>query len=140
MDAVTQAPLLERTLDVDGHEFAPPHLWGRVFGPTVERLAQVCAPFIAAMGEDYIARPGQAADNAPMTLENVWTLRHTGAPGAFDMVRRLEAMDLMGVSRQLIFPSFGLWGLMLSAGPEGGGALAQAMQNLLGAGLTAEES
>ena len=31
-----------------------------------------------------------------MTHENVWTLRHTGAPGAFDMDRRLEAMDLMG--------------------------------------------
>ena len=49
-------PLLERTLDVDGHEFAPPHLWGEIFGPVAERLASVCAPFIAAMGEDYIAR------------------------------------------------------------------------------------
>jgi len=44
------ADLLERTLDVDGHEFAPPHLWGSVFGPVGERLAQVCAPMIAAMG------------------------------------------------------------------------------------------
>lgn len=140
MDALMEVPLLERTLDVDGHEFAPPHLWGEVFGPTAERLAVVCAPFIAAMGEDYIARPGQAGDDAPMTLENVWTQRHTGAPGAFDMRRRLQAMDLMGVRRQLIFPSFGLWGLMLSTGPDGGGSLAQVMQNLLGGGLTAEES
>jgi predicted TIM-barrel fold metal-dependent hydrolase len=141
MDGMTdERPLLERTLDVDGHEFAPPHLWGEIFGPTAERLATVCAPFIAAMGEDYIARPRQAADDAAMTAENVWTLRHTGAPGAFDMRRRLEAMDLMGVRRQLIFPSFGLWGQILSTGPDGGGSIAQAMQNLLGEGLGPEES
>jgi predicted TIM-barrel fold metal-dependent hydrolase len=131
-------PLLERTLDVDGHEFAPPHLWGEIFGPVAERLAQVCGPFIAAMGEDYIARPGQAADDAPMTRENVWTMRHSGAPGAFDMARRLEAMDLMGVTRQLIFPSYGLWGQMLAA-PAGGGPIAAAMRDLLG-GLSATES
>ena len=79
-------------IDVDGHEFAPPRVWGEVFGPTAERLAEVCGPFIAAMGEDYILRPEQAADDSEMTSENVWTLRHTGAPGAFDMARRLEAL------------------------------------------------
>ena len=135
---MTALPLLERTLDVDGHEFAPPHLWGGIFGPVAARLAEVCAPFIQAMGEDYINRPGQAADDAPMTSENVWTLRHSGAPGAFDMERRLEAMDLMGVSRQLIFPSFGLWGQILST-PEGGGPIAAGMRQFLG-DLSVEES
>ena len=135
---MTAVPLLERTLDVDGHEFAPPHLWGGIFGPVAARLAQVCAPFIDAMGEDYISRPGQAADDAPMTSENVWTLRHSGAPGAFDMARRLEAMDLMGVTRQLIFPSFGLWGQILST-PEGGGPIAAGMRQFLG-DLSVEES
>jgi predicted TIM-barrel fold metal-dependent hydrolase len=123
--------LLERTLDVDGHEFAPPHLWGGIFGPVAERLAEVCAPMIQAMGVDYIDRPGQAADDAAMTQENVWTIRHTGAPGAFDMKRRLEAMDLMGVQRQLIFPSYGLWGQILST-PEGGGPIAVALQAIMG--------
>jgi predicted TIM-barrel fold metal-dependent hydrolase len=124
-------PVLERTLDVDGHEFAPPHLWGGIFGPVAARLAEVCAPMIRAMGTDYIERPGQAADDAAMTHENVWTLRHTGAPGAFDMARRLEAMDLMGVERQLIFPSYGLWGQILST-PEGGGPIAVALQAIMG--------
>jgi predicted TIM-barrel fold metal-dependent hydrolase len=124
-------PLLERTLDVDGHEFAPPHLWGTIFGPVAERLAKVCAPMIRAMGEDYIDRPGQSSDDAPMTLENVWTIRHTGAPGAFDMARRLEAMDLMGVRSQLIFPSYGLWGQILST-PEGGGPIAKALSSIMG--------
>jgi predicted TIM-barrel fold metal-dependent hydrolase len=124
-------PLLERTLDVDGHEFVPPHLWGGIFGPVAARLAEVCAPMIRAMGEDYIERPGQAADDAAMTHENVWTMRHTGAPGAFDMTRRLEAMDLMGVSSQLIFPSYGLWGQILST-PEGGGPIAAALRSIMG--------
>lgn len=124
-------PLLERTSDVDGHEFAPPHLWGEIFGPVAARLAEVCAPFIQAMGEDYIDRPGQAADDAPMTSENVWTMRHSGAPGAFDMDRRLEAMDLMGVSRQLIFPSYGLWGQILAT-PEGGGPIAAGLRQFMG--------
>jgi len=128
---MNDVPLLERTLDVDGHEFAPPHLWGDIFGPVAERLAEVCAPFIQAMGEDYIHRPGQAGDDAKMTHENVWTMRHSGAPGAFDMTRRLQAMDLMGVRKQLIFPSFGLWGQILST-PEGGGPVAAGMRQYLG--------
>lgn len=135
-----EPPLLDRTMDVDGHEFAPPHLWGGLFGPTAARLAKVCGPFIDMMGEGYIAKPDLAGDDLPMTLDNVWTVRNTGAPGAFDMHRRLAAMDLMGVKRQLIFPSYGLWGQILSTGPDGGGALAQAMQHLLGDGMSAEES
>ena len=128
---VSEPVVLQRTTDVDGHEFAPPHLWGEIFGPVAARLAEVCAPFIQAMGEDYINRPSQAADDAPMTHENVWTMRHSGAPGAFDMERRLEAMDLMGVTRQLIFPSYGLWGQILST-PEGGGPIAAGMRQFLG--------
>jgi predicted TIM-barrel fold metal-dependent hydrolase len=128
---------VDGTVDVDGHEFAPPHLWGGIFGPVAARLADVCAPLISAMGEDYIARPSQRADDAPMTAENVWTLRHTGAPGAFDMSRRLETMDLMGVTKQLIFPSFGLWGQILST-PEGGGPIAASISRIMGS-LPVEE-
>jgi predicted TIM-barrel fold metal-dependent hydrolase len=131
VEASKELELLERTIDVDGHEFAPPHLWGEIFGPVAARLAEICAPMISAMGADYIERLGQKADDAPMTAENVWTLRHTGAPGAFDMARRLEAMDLMGVTRQLIFPSFGLWGQILST-PEGGGPIAASLSRIMG--------
>jgi predicted TIM-barrel fold metal-dependent hydrolase len=139
-DRSAETPLLDRTLDVDGHEFAPPHLWGAVFGPTAAKLAPVCEPFAAMMGEDYMVLPHLIGDHMPMTLENVWRVRTTGAPGAFDMRRRLEAMDLMGVRRQLIFPSFGLFAQILATGPDGGGAIAQAMQNLLGGGLSPQEA
>jgi predicted TIM-barrel fold metal-dependent hydrolase len=134
-------PLLERTLDVDGHEFAPPHLWANIFGPTAARLATICEPLIAQLGEGYISRPDQAGDDSAMTLDNVWTQRHTGAPGAFDMKRRLEVLDLMGVRRQLIFPSFGLWGQILSTGADGrGGSMSKGVQSHLGAGLSADEA
>jgi predicted TIM-barrel fold metal-dependent hydrolase len=138
---VTDIPLLDRTLDVDAHEFAPPHLWAELFGPAAERLAGICAPLIAGLGDGYINRPGQIGDDTPMTLENVWTLRHTGAPGAFDMRRRLEAMDLMGIRRQLIFPSFGLWGQILSTSAGGGGgAMSRALLDQLCAGLSPGEA
>jgi predicted TIM-barrel fold metal-dependent hydrolase len=124
-------PLLERTLDADAHEFAPPHLWRELFGPAGAAMAPICEPFAAMMGEDYMVLPHLTGDDMPMTLENVWRVRTTGAPGAFDMRRRLEAMDLMGVERQLIFPSFGLFAQILATINDGGGAISEAMQSLL---------
>ena len=52
-----EVPLLDRTLDVDGHEFAPPHLWGATFGPVTARLTPICTPFAAMMGEGYMVQP-----------------------------------------------------------------------------------
>lgn len=138
--AKNPVPVLDRTLDVDAHEFAPNHLWGEVFGPVAARMAPVCEPFARMMGENYMVLPELTGDTMPMTLENVWTVRTTGAPGSFDMHRRLEAMDLMGVKRQLIFPSFGLFALILATGPDGGGSIVESMQNLLGGGMSAQEA
>jgi len=56
------------------------------------------------------------------------------------MRRRLQVLDLMGVRRQLIFPSFGLWGQMLSTGADGGGAVSKGMHSHLGKGMTADEA
>lgn len=128
-------------LDVDAHEFAPPQLWGGIFGPAAERIFAICAPLIDGLGENYVSRPAQLADDMPMTLQNVWTERHTGAPGAFDMARRLETMDLMGVRRQLIFPSFGLWGQILSTAADGGGgAMSKSLLDQMCRGLTPAEA
>jgi len=133
-------PLLDRTIDVDGHEFAPPHLWGEVFGPVAARLTPICTPFAEMMGENYIVQPGLAGDTTAMTLDNVWGVRSSGAPGAFDMRRRLEAMDLMGVKRQLIFPSYALFAQMMSVIGEGGGSISEQMQSMLCAGMTLQEA
>ena len=133
-------PLLQRTLDVDGHEFAPPHLWGSVFGPVAGRLAPVCEPFAAKMGEGYMVQPQLTGDFAPITDESVWSERHTGAPGAFDMRRRLEVLDRMGIRCQLVFPSYALFAQMLAAGPEGGGAVSNALHTLLEGDLGVPEA
>jgi predicted TIM-barrel fold metal-dependent hydrolase len=92
------------------------------------------------MGENYMVLPHLKGDDMPMTLENVWSVRTTGAPGSFDMRRRLEAMDLMGVRRQLIFPSFALFAQMMATASEGGGSVAESMQSLLTKGLTPDEA
>lgn len=138
--SIDDVPLLGRTLDVDGHEFAPPHLWGAVFGPVAARLSPICTPFAAMMGEGYMVQPQLTGDTMPMTLDNVWSVRTTGAPGAFDMRRRLEAMDLMGIRRQLIFPSYALFAQMMATVSEGGGALSESMQAMLTAELSPDEA
>jgi predicted TIM-barrel fold metal-dependent hydrolase len=130
----------DRAIDVDAHEFAPPHVWGALFGEVGERIEQVCSPLLAMQPEGYINRAWQSADDMAMTADNVWTERHTGAPGAFDMRRRLEAMDLMSIAQQLIFPSFALWGQMLATAGDGGGALSATMLDKVGQGLSKAEA
>jgi len=132
-------PVLNRTLDADAHEFAPPHLWGSVFGPTAARMAPICEPFAAMSGDGYMVLPHLTGDDMAMTLENVWTVRTTGAPGSFDMRRRLEAMDLMGVTRQLIFPSFGLFAQIFATINDGGGAMPESKLQLLTRGRNPQE-
>src|ERR1700693_5784388 len=88
---------LDRALDLDGHEFAPPHLWGSVFGPAGARLADICSRFLTKLGEGYAVMPDLKGDDMEMNTQNVWNVRTAASPGSFDMHRRLQAMDLMGV-------------------------------------------
>jgi predicted TIM-barrel fold metal-dependent hydrolase len=51
-----------------------------------------------------------AADDTEITPETVWNTKFAKAPGAFDLERRLEVLDLTGVDRQMMFPgSIGLY-------------------------------
>ena len=70
-------------------------------------------------GEELVARYGGHPELDPdceeaMTAENVWNVKGAHAPGATSVEGRLEALDLMGVSRQLVFPQvivcFLVWG------------------------------
>ncbi|GAA1857521.1 hypothetical protein GCM10009836_42160 [Pseudonocardia ailaonensis] len=113
-------PWLDRAVDADTHEMVPFHLWAQEFG---ESVAETMAPFAASPrftdnGVNSIVRPDIVADDVPMTSEVVWTMKGAGAPAAIDMGRRTELMDLMGVDRALMFPSFGLIGMRLAASPE----------------------
>jgi predicted TIM-barrel fold metal-dependent hydrolase len=131
-------PAESGSMDLDGHEFSPPHLWEGIFGPAAGQIATICAPFLEKMGEDYILMPALAGDDMAMTEQNVWNTRSVGAPGAFDMGRRLRALDLMKVRSQLIFPSYGLLAQILATAGDGGGAQIQVLKSM-GGGLTVPE-
>jgi hypothetical protein len=110
--------LLERVLDADSHEMAPAHFWGPLFGAASGEIAdRILESLKMQRGNDFYA-PNLTADAAAITRESVWFTKGTSAPGAFDFERRLEVMDQMGISRQLVFPSYAIFASMLMVGNE----------------------
>lgn len=97
-------PYAGRILDADSHEYTPVNLWEEQFGsvvrPFVEAFEHSKMPIRAFVDEDVI----------PIDDHSVWNTKFATAPGAFDLDRRLEVMDHIGVARQMMFPgSIGLY-------------------------------
>lgn len=120
MTALSEAThrLLDETLDVDAHEMTPSHLWGDVFGEAAGRIAELALPVLKKTGANDFYNPDVSGDVKEINEDNVWNIRGTQAPGAFDMGRRLKVMDVMGVQRQFVFPSFALFAVHLYLGNE----------------------
>jgi predicted TIM-barrel fold metal-dependent hydrolase len=110
--------LLDEALDIDAHEMTPSHLWGDVFGEAAARIAELAEPVLKKTGANDFYNPAISSDNEDITDDNVWNIRGSRAPGAFDMARRLAVMDVMGVQRQFVFPSFALFAVHLYVGNE----------------------
>jgi predicted TIM-barrel fold metal-dependent hydrolase len=110
--------LLDETLDVDAHEMTPSHLWGEVFGEAAARIAELAVPVLKKTGANDFYNPDVSGDVEDITEQNAWNIRGSRAPGAFDMSRRLAVMDVMGIQRQFVFPSFALFANHLYAGSE----------------------
>jgi predicted TIM-barrel fold metal-dependent hydrolase len=113
-------PFFGRAIDCDTHEMIPFHMWGEYFG---EEVADVLKPlehnrYFNDNGRNSIVRPDITADDREISEVNVWNDKGPDAPGAFDLRRRAEVLDVMGVSKSLLFPSFGLSALMLRSSPE----------------------
>src|ERR1700676_3371378 len=90
-------------LDVDAHEMAPSHLWGEMFGSAGSRIAKVVEPILRKVGAlenghtmDFY-NPSVSADETSVTYQNVWGIRGVLSPGAFDLGRRIDVLDMMGV-------------------------------------------
>jgi len=113
-----RAELFDRTLDADGHEMAPSHTWGEVFGPNAGRIGELAEGMITKLGGNNFYNPDRKADDLEISYDTVWNVRGTDAPSAFDFSRRLEVMDKMGIRRQLIFPSFALVASFFATGDE----------------------
>jgi len=103
-------------LDVDSHEMMPAQVW-------VKECGTICEPLVEewmSNGEDVTVNPnhsncpGYQFDDAPIEVNSIWRRKGSLAPGAVDMPRRDAVMDIMGVKRQLCFPTgVGMWGAFL---------------------------
>lgn len=97
-------------LDLDLHEQMPAQLWVREFGAVMQSFQD----FWLNNGEDARSDrhhpnvPGYENDSLPINLETIWREKGSTAPGAADPSRRSEVMDLMGIRRQLMFPTAGM--------------------------------
>jgi predicted TIM-barrel fold metal-dependent hydrolase len=97
-------PFAGAILDADSHEYTPMNLWEEQFGSVVR-------DFVAAFeGSKMPIREFVPADDTEISPATVWNTKFAKAPGAFDLQRRAEVLDLTGVRKQLMFPgSIGLY-------------------------------
>jgi predicted TIM-barrel fold metal-dependent hydrolase len=107
------APFAGRIVDADSHELMPAQIWVDVFGEIARPIAELIMSR-PARNKNAANVPGFVADNAPIEPAALWTTKGPESPGACDMSRRLEVMDLMGIRDQMLFAtSVGLWGISL---------------------------
>ena len=103
-------------LDVDSHEMMPAQVW-------IKECGALCGPLVEEWmnnGEDVTKNPnhsncpGYEKDDAPIDVNSIWLRKGSLAPGAVDVRRRDDVMDIMGIKRQLCFPTgVGMWGAFL---------------------------
>ena len=104
-EELTQS-ILGRILDTDSHEMHPARVWTREYGEEFEPIAKFFLETQAEQVANSFSVPVYE-DDAPIsanTINDYWTTG-CGAPGAFDMDRRLDVLDLTGIDRSLIFGS-----------------------------------
>ncbi|WP_176594347.1 amidohydrolase family protein [Sphingobium sp. EM0848] len=111
---------LDRAIDVDTHEMIPFHLWGEYFGEDIAAKLSACgdSPFLSGLGENSNVRPDVVGDVEEITYDTTQILKGCGAPGAIDLRRRNEVMDMQGIEKALVFPGLGLVGYVLASSPE----------------------
>jgi hypothetical protein len=99
-------PYAGQIMDADSHEYTPVNHW-------VDQFGSVAKPFADAIAQTKLPiREFVARDETPIDDNTVWKTKFARAPGAFDLKRRLEVMDLTGVRRQMVFPgSIGLYAM-----------------------------
>ncbi|MBN9112444.1 MAG: amidohydrolase family protein [Pseudonocardia sp.] len=120
LHAAEPLPFFGRAIDIDTHEMIPFHMWPEYYGQQVaDRLKGLeNNRFFNDNGGNTIVRPDITSDSTEISPETVWNTKGVAAPGAFDMRRRCEVLDAMGVSRSLLFPGFGLTALLMRTAPE----------------------
>ena len=94
--------------DVDSHEMIPSHLLedvlgqpGRIMGKVFESADRL-RPDPTATNMHQTDIVGDLKDIDP---EGIWKIKGPSAPSAIDLGRRVEVLDVMGIDRQLVFPT-----------------------------------
>lgn len=113
------APYAGRITDIDSHEMMPAQVWVEAFGEDARPLAEVIMSQPATYANSANV-PDFAGDVAELKPETLWSTKGSASPGAVDMDRREDVMNLMGIDRQLMFAtSVGLFGMvMINSGPD----------------------
>lgn len=102
--------------DVDSHEMIPGHLLGDFFGEEgrmMGRLLEAADRHQHDPTDTNMHHPG-VFDTMAINDESVWQVRGPMAPSAIDFGRRLEVMDVMGIDRQLVFPTTAIAAVMVA--------------------------
>lgn len=117
---MTLESLIGRVGDVDAHEQVPLPQYPQVFGEAGRRFLDSHTKMFQRMERAFPEERFRldVPDTMEITPETVWTQKGFAAPSAADMNRRPLVMDVMGIQRQLIFPTMGLFAL---ASAQGGG-------------------
>jgi predicted TIM-barrel fold metal-dependent hydrolase len=108
-------PYAGRIFDTDSHEMMPAQTWVDVFGSEVKEIADAVAATSTPWQQDNNSHnvPDYAGDVMEITPA-LMDIKGPPAPGAFDIARRTDVMDAMGVSKQLMFPTgLGGWSMTL---------------------------
>lgn len=108
-------PYAGRLVDLDSHEMMPAQTWVDFFGPEVGELAEAVIRHSLPWEEDNNSHnvPNFRGDVAEIT-DQLMLVKGPVAPGAYDLTRRIDVMDAMGVGRQLMYPTgLGGWSMFL---------------------------
>ena len=115
--AESLAPIVERVVDLDSHEMVPNELREEIFAPT--ELQSVTQRLVDRPANHPNAPKGPVlGDITPINYDTVWNLKGGTAPSAIDLNRRPEVLDVMGIERQLVYPTFGLSALLMATDPR----------------------
>lgn len=101
--------------DVDAHEMIPSHLLADAFGEPGRMLGELFAVADRLHPDPSATNMHQpdAQDTMAVDPENIWKVKGPPAPSAIDLRRRIEVMDVMGIDRQLIFPTSAIGAMVI---------------------------
>lgn len=106
-------PRLRAAVDIDSHEMIPSQLWGEAFKEAGESLYRLDCKMFDNMAANTLHQEGIKGDLNEITYDEVWKNKGVSAPSAIDLSRRPDVLDAMHVERQLVFPTFALFGIFL---------------------------